>query len=454
MKRFAFVVVSAVVALLVADPSFSQAVAYSGKLQIGFGDQSNVVGVRLNNAVPHCAGAGELVNPGTIGTTLGTLVVNAEGSGVAGVGGSLTFHAVGGGKGGAQQKFPSSCLEVHPGFANPRLRSRTQIASAHFPGRKGPFTPNIHVAPVPTTPTATYMLSALGGNLQPATVTAWTTMASAGAPAVNYTGNAIEFSGPLLGTGLGVERIQPGPARFGGAIPYSGTSAVHLGVNFTTGIFPRPQPYQFDYGTLLYMNGLMAFGPQFFGTDAKGINILSPVTTSLYTASFSNTVGLLYGRHDLTFAARTPGGTTKHQQGAIRTVNGGNTVTPGSPPSILIVSPIAYSGFFGEWTTGRVTHTDKRPDFSTIRRASGFDIVPTGTTKISQETRRLQVVTPWAARVQPVGPFGLPVPTLGFGGIAALTVNIIPAPEPSMLVLTSIGSLALVGFRNVWSTRR
>ena len=447
LRRFLFLTL---MWLLLSGPSFAQSVAYSGKLQIGFSDQDNVTGFRSNNAVPICAGGGELVNPGTIGTTLGTLLINAEGSGAPGVGGALTFHAVGGGHGGAQQRITSTCNVAIPGFANPRLRSRTQVGSAYFPGRKGLFTPNIHAAPVPTTPTATYMLSALGGNLQPGSVTAWTTVATGSAPAVSHTGSAIEQSLPFFGVGLGVERIQPGPARFGGAMPYSGGGGVQLGINFIT--HSRQQRTHGggtlepgDYGIALYANGFLAFGPQFFGTAAKGVNIVSPITTTLYSVSFMNTIGLIQGRHDLTYAARTPGGSTQHQQGAIRTLAGGNTASPAvTPPAPPIISPVAYSGFFGEWTTGKVTHTDRIGDFITIRKASGFDIVPAASTQISNETRRLQVVTPWAATIRPIGPFGLPIPSLGFGGIALMTVNVIPTPEPGMIgtLLAGIAGLA------------
>ena len=162
-----------VVITLASGPTLAQSVAYHGKLQIGFGDSNNATGFRSNNAVPIRAGAGPLVNPATIGTTLRTLWVNALGSATPGVGGALTFHAVGGASGGAQQKNASTCFDRIPDGAHPRLRSRTQVASAHFPGRKGPHTSMITTAPGPATPTATYMLSAGGGNTQVAPTVTW-----------------------------------------------------------------------------------------------------------------------------------------------------------------------------------------------------------------------------------------------------------------------------------------
>ena len=437
----------ALLSVLVAGPSFAQAVAYSGKLQIGFGDQDNASGFRSNNAIPICAGLGALVNPGTIGTTLGTLLLNAQGTGAAGVGGALTFNAVGGSTGGAQEKDNSTCNVAIPGFANPRLRSRTQVGAAHFPGRKGPFTTMLNTAPTPATPTATYMLAAGGGNPQATSVTTWTTMATGSAPAVNFTGNAYEGSIPFFGLGLGVQRVQPAAARFGGGIPFSGGGGLQLGVNFTTMQPGGTVLVPGDYGIVLYANGFLPTDPQVFGTDAKGVNILNRVTTPVYGpltgTTLTYTVGLINGRQDLTYAARTPGGSTKDQQGFIRTLGGGNTNTPAATPGPAIVSPVAFTGLFGEWTTGSVTHTDKVGDFTTIRKASGFDTALTADP--NGATRRLQVVAPWAATIRPVGPFGLPIPNLGFGGIASMTVDVIPAPEPGTIAMLGFGVMGLVG---------
>lgn len=437
MRRFLNIALLSVLSVLVAGPSFAQAVAFSGKLQIGFGDQDNATGFRSNNAVPICAGQGPLVNPGTIGTTLGTLLMNGQATAAAGVGGTVTFQGVQAGAGGAQQKVQATCNVSIPGFANPRLRSRTQIGAAQFPGRKGSFTTMLSTAPVPTV-APSYTLSAGGGNEQATTG-----------------GGDYSMTIPFFGLGQGQQRVAPGAARFGGAVPFSGGGAVQLGINFQT-LVPGGTSMEVlqpgDYGLVLYANGLLPTSPQIFGTEATGLNIINQVTTAIDPLTFTYTQGIVNGRQDNQYFARTPGGTTRDQQGAIRTLGGGNTENPAPTPGPPIISPVAFTGLFGEWTTGMVTHTDMVGDFTTIRSATGFDRVPTtaGTADDARAanagaTRRLQVVSPWAANIRAVGPFGLPVPTLGFGGIASMQVDIIPAPEPGTIAMLGFGALGLVG---------
>ncbi len=445
MRKFLNFALLSALSVLVAGPSFAQAVAYSGKLQIGFGDQDNVTGFRSNNAIPICAGGGPVINPGTIGTTLGTLAMNGTASQVgSGPGSTISFQGVQGTGGGAQVRVNGTCNVAIPGFANPRLRSRTQVGAAQFPGRKGPFTTMItQVSPPATAPI--YPLAAAGGNEQTASITNWTTMATGSAAPVTFTGAAYEGSIPFFGLGLGVHRVQPGAARFGGGMPFSGGGGVQLGVNFTTMTPGGAVLVPGDYGLVLYANGFLPTSPQIFGTDATGVNILNQITATLIPPTLTYTRGLVNGRQDNQYAARTPGGATKDDQGAIRTLGGGNTVTPAPAPGPPIISPVAFTGLFGEWTTGAVTHTDKVGDFTTIRKASGFDVAVNTSTAVGGETRRLQVVSPWAATIRPVGPFGLPVPALGFGGIASMTLNIIPAPEPGTLAMLGFGVLGLVG---------
>ncbi|MBW2290587.1 MAG: PEP-CTERM sorting domain-containing protein [Deltaproteobacteria bacterium] len=237
-----------------------------------------------------------------------------------------------------------------------------------------------------------------------------------------------------------------------------------------------------DYGQVLYASGFLPTDPQPFGTDFKGVGILNGVTPSQPT-TYAN--GLIAGRQDLTYAARTPGPTSPDfgngtsgtnflvSKGAVRTVGGGNTRTPMGtfmagiphptqpPPATLpldcvtmfpapcpeIISPVAFSGAFFEWTTGMVTHTDQGGDFETIRRATGFDFAVTTGTAIGGETRRIQLVTPWAASIRTVGPFGLGalLPTLAFGGTGILNLNVIPVPEPGTLAMLGFGVAGLVG---------
>jgi len=413
----------------------AQDVYYQGKLQIGYGDGDNVAGFRQEQAVPICAGGGPVLNPATVGTTLGTLLFNGRGQGAPGVGGALTFHAVSPANGGAQEKRTQTCRKSIPGFANPRFRSRTTAASAHFPGRRGAFTPNLLSAPVPATPTATYMLSAGGGNEQSISVNTWTTRATAAASVMTYTGFAFEGALTRIQQGVqsptvGVHRVQPGPARFGGGVPYSGRDDQRIGIVFSS----PPSHIPIDFGLLQYAQGTVPFGPRLIGTDATGHTPPLSPSNSLPTY----TRGLLYNSTGLTYAIRTPGGSTKDQQGAIRTLAGGNTATPapGCPdaagaPCIDIITPVIRRGINYEWTTGAVTHTNMYGDFTTIQRASGYDIAVAPSTAVAGETRRIQVVSPWSASVEPVGPFGFPVRDTHVGGVAVLTLNVIPY-EPDL----------------------
>ncbi len=452
--------------VLGAGTSSAQALQYAGSLHMGLSDLNNEVTGRppTNNALPICAGKGPLVNTDPAGTTEGTLLINAVGSGSAAVGGALTFNAVGGGNGGAQEKENATCNVANIPFANPRLRSRTQVGAAHFPGRKGDWTPSISTAPTPATPSATYMLSAGGGNTQAATAanftTVWTITDEAGpvgplgtpAPITAFTemGAAHSAAVPFLAAaGGGAFRVQQAASQFGGGVPFSGGGGVQLGVN-TTNMTPGGAPIT-DFGIVPYANGFLPTSPQLFGTDAKGVNIAPAVTTAVYGAApsaFPFTLGLINGRQNLTYAFRTPGGSTINQQGNVITLNGGITASPMTgafPPGIGIVTPVAFTGLFGEWTTGAVTHTDQVGDFRTVRKAAGFDQAVAPTAGNGFASRRLQVVSPWAAVIRTVGSFGVPLQVLGFGGTARMELNIIPAPEPGTIAMLGFGVMGLVG---------
>ena len=477
MRKMLNFALAALVAVLMAAPAFAQAVAYNGNLAMGLSDGDNTTGFPTNNALPICAGLGPVANPGTVGTLSGYLPINARGTGGAGVGATLTFNAVSPTNGGAQEKDNSTCNVAIPGFFNPRLRSRTQVGAAHFPGRKGPFPSSaapISVitaftqAPAPATPTATYMLSAGGGNPNAVTVNTWTTTPAAGASSMTFMGSAFSASAPFLGAGQAAVRIQPGAARFGGGVPFSGGGGVQLGINFAT-TFGGLKLVPGDYGLVSYANGFLPTDPQLFGTDAKGHHIAAQVTTSVFTPSFMNPVGLINGRQNNTYAGRTPGGSTQFLSGAVLTVNN-NTATPtgtfmapigpstfitldcvtGLPaPCPEIVSDVAFTGYFNEWSTGVGTWTDMVGDFYTIRKRTGFDVAVASTTAVGGETRRLQLVSPWGATIKAVGIFGLPVPTLGFGGSAVLELNVIPIPEPGSIAMLGFGVAGLIGLRSV-----
>ena len=419
MRKMLNFALSTLAVVLMAAPAMAQGVAYNGKLHIGFSDTDNTNGFRSNNAIPICAGGGPLLNPGTYGTTQGTLLINAVGSGAPGVGGALTFNAVSPTNGGAQEKDNSTCNVAIPGFANPRLRSRTQVGAAHFPGRKGAYTTMLNTAPVPATPTATYMLSAGNGNTNAATVSTWTTTAAAGAVPNTFMGAAFSRSAPFLGAGGGLVRAQPGAARFGGGVPYSGGGGVQLGINFVT-TFAGVALIPGDYGLVSYANGFLPTDPQLFGTDAKGVNIASQKTTAIFTPGVTLDAGLINGTQAATYVGRTPGGTTRLADGAVLTVGGGNTATPagtfmfpvgttggtamapvlatadcvsGIPigPCPQVISPVGFTGLFMEWTTGVGTWTDMIGDFYTIRKASGSDVAVAASTAVGGETRRLQM---------------------------------------------------------------
>ena len=156
----------------------------------------------------------------------------------------------------------------------------------------------------------------------------------------------------------------------------------------------------------------------------------------------------MFARRDARYAFRTPGGSTQNQHGAIRTANGGNTVTPMSGP-FPSNTPIEYVLYNYVWATGAVTHSDAFGDFRTVRKAQGYDIAVAPSTAIAGENRRLQLVSPWSATIRPVGVFGIPLPQLVFGGVAILKADVIPSPEPAtgLGLVTSALALAAVARR-------
>lgn len=416
------VTLSALLGLPAGSP-WAQNVQYHGKLQIGYGDAS-IIDVAGNFGIPFCAAE----SPGLENVTVATLQVNAQGTQLTpGPGGELVFHAVGAGHGGAQVRPASTCRMAIPGFANPRLRSRTRVDEARWPGNKGGFMTGISMLTSPASPVATYRLAAGGG--------------------IPIPGSTLMADNPIFGGASGALTISRGANHFGGGVPYQGGGGVQIGLVTPIGTVGSVPTSQLDFGFLSYFEAFVPGAPYAFGDSATGPFGLA--TTPL-------DYGLHIAHRDQSFAFRTPGGTTREQHGAIRTLGGGNSVTPGDiwlgsgapPPCVSmptvactpIVSPLDFDAAFFAWTTGRVRITDRLGDFTTVRSATGFDVAATGP---AGTTRRLQVVSPFSASVEPRGVFGFPVPGTAISGLAVLTLNVIPAPEPLMIASLGTGVVGL-----------
>ncbi len=422
LTRIGILAAATTASLLIAGLHARQGMAqtvvqYTGSLMIGFGDSDNPTDL-ANNAIPICAVNGNPFAP----ATFGSLPVYGRANQTAA--GALTFSAHGRGdgagpqveslKGGAEVRIAATCNVQVPPFLNPRLRSRIQAAAEIFPGIRGDWagtfmTPTPMVAP-------TWMVGPAQGN---------------------------SFAGAVLNTpipfyaGNGAVRITKGANNYGGAIQYQGAGGVQLGINTT--IMTGGGMTLMTFGVARYVNGFLPTDPTVFGTDATGK--FGPGATTM----FPN--GLIAGQQR-TMALRTPGGATINAQGKIVTLLGGNTVTPMGAGGPALRSPVNFQGAFFQWTTGMVRHTDMVGDFVTIRTATGFDRQPPFTIMDPAPygtTRKLQLVSPWSASIRKVGPFGLPVPNLGFGGVAVLNLDITPAPEPGTVAMVGLGALGVAG---------
>lgn len=401
----------ATASLLIAGQGLAQTVVqYTGSLMIGFGDSDNFglpVPERSNNAIPVCAVNGNPFLP----YTFGSLPVYGRATQMgAGPGATLMFKGHGRPfsagqtpslQGGAERRAPATCNVAVPPFANPRLRSRIQAAGEIFPGTRGPW-------------------QGTGMTAIPAVSPDWTVGPNQG---FDFPGANLVTTVPFFG-GNGAVSVNKGPNNYGGAIQYQGGGGVQLGVNVAT-MTPGGMTLM-TFGVVNYINGFLPTDPTIMGTDATGVD--APTTATSYPN------GLIAGRL-ATMAFRTPGpmGTVNQQ---------GNIIVH---PSLMvpIVSPVAFNGAFFEWTTGTARHSDMVGDFVTNRSAMGQDVAvvggPAGT------TRRLQLVSPWSASIKLVGPFGLPIPQLGFGGLAVLRLNIQPAPEPGLIAMLGIGVVGIAG---------
>lgn len=411
VSRLISTVLIAVPVLLAADSSSAQSIVqYRGKLRIGFGN-GVPNGDLSNNGIPACA-ATNVFAPQTFATLPVTGRANQTAMG------ALTFSAhgrfkgpggPGSGRGGAAVKFAATCNVEIPGFLDPRLRSRIQSAEEIFPGIKGPYI-GTNMTPTPVA-TATWMVGPGQGH--------------------SFAGATAMIPMPFL-TGRGAVNLAKGPLNYGGAIQYQGGGGVQIGVNTRTltpnGLRPLAPG---DYGLVRYANGFLPTKPTIFGTEATGNKGPGPTT------AFPN--GVIVGQL-ATFAARTPGGTTRNQQGFVRTVGGGNTGMGGV--GLQLRTPIRFLGAFFQWTTGMVQHTDMVGDFVTNRVATGgLNLAPTAMQiqDLPQATRKLSLVTPFSATIKKVGGLPIPFAQLGFGGVAKLDLAIAPVPEPSAIAMLGVG---------------
>ncbi|MDG2334986.1 MAG: PEP-CTERM sorting domain-containing protein [Myxococcota bacterium] len=430
-------------------PAGAGVVQFSGKLRAGFGNSWNLTDPSLgtspsNNGLPVCA----VTNPFAL-QTWGTLYAQGYASQGTGTHASLMFDGYRpmndtsgtnflgdpGGNGGAFPRARSTCQIKIPYFANPRLRSRTQFAGGGWP-KTG------------------------GGTL-------------AQGSGIDFTGTSVNIPIPFF-TGAGAQQITKGPRSFGGDLGVLTTgpviyssyvssmnrglgNGVQLGINTAT-LTPGGLNKLATFGLIDYIGGYLPTGPN--GLGAAGVTHRTGTGTMTSTAVSQ----AINPGHQTTytnyFGLYTPGGTSVNQPGNLKTVYGGNTVTPCvAPGSTTAPCPIPGIGLLStfhiriaahENTTGKVQHTDAIGDYVTMRTTTGSDLTgltgqPNGT------TRRLQSVTPWSATIRGVGPFPIKtfVPALGFGGLAKTELDIVPVPEPSSMLALGLGAMGLFGLNRV-----
>jgi hypothetical protein len=432
----AAVVLAATVA--VAAPAVAQNVRlYKGTLQIGFGDPENQTlppgGTPepdlANNGVPACANA----NP-FLPATMATVNVHGyvdEGAGAAPR--SLMFdkHApvnwAAQSGGGMAPIVNSTCIvQFPPWLANNVLRSRVQQGAQVWPG-----------------------------NALNAGATAFTT--GAGGGTVSDGGGVpapVVYNQTFYGAVGGQIEMVPGPNNFGGGVPVNGGGAVQLGINLarTNGTGMALE----TFGIIPYVNALLPTGPAAYGTDGRG-------------GPAQHLTGIGIG-NPYTWVGRTPGPMGQAstipltpnggwQQGAPRIIQ----VAPGV--FLPLTTKGDFRGLFHKWTTGMVKHTDMSGNYTTDRTATGHDWTTMqfpGSVMADPAfgtTRKLQLVSPWSASIKKrgTGPFKTQLaalPDLGFGGLAILTLDVAPVPEPGMLSAIGFGVIGLLGLGAARGRRR
>lgn len=414
-----------VAALAIAGPAAAQNVRlYKGTLQVGFGDPTNQTlppgndppADLANNGVPACANANPFL-PATIATVK---VHGFVDEGVGAVPRSLMFDEyapvnwVAQAGGGMAPIVVANCrVQFPPWLAANALRSRVQSGAQVWPGKA-------------LNAGATAFTGPGGG----------TVSAGGGIPA------AVTYNQTFYGTAGGEIRLTPGTRNFGGGVPVNGGGGVLLGVNFLphtngTGMVLS------TFGIRNYANALMPTGPAAYGTDAAG----GPHPTGVR-------IGNPY-----TWRARTKGPTGNASTIPI-TPNGGwqqgATLMAGPGGAFNVTTMGDFRGLFHKWTTGMVAHTDMSGSYTTVRAATGHDwtAVQFPTTVVPNPafgtTRKLQLVSPWSASIKKrgTGPFAgslATLPDFGFGGLAILTLDIAPVPEPGMLSALGFGVIGLIG---------
>jgi hypothetical protein len=420
--------------VLFALPAASQTVSlYKGSIAIGFGDPANYPGGSrvqpqnpigpvpdlANNGVPACANDNPFL-PATI-ASIPMIGFAEQGAGTPAsvkFGGYAPIDIAGASGGGQATITVADCAVVFPPWlANNALRSRAQLGAQVWPGNA------LNTAQTAATGPPGGTLAVGGGNTAAASVLLTSTFYSNGRS--------------------GMQLLTPGPNQFGGGVPVNGGGAVKLGVN--TNMENLTGAPLSTFGVRQYIEGLLPTGPAAYGTDATdpGLNAgfqgTNPFTWLLRTPGPGTTMMNPFTEFSLTPNLGWP-------QGSIVTAGGGVPITTMGD----------FFGVFQKWTTGRVVHTDMGGNYFTDRTATGHDwtageFATNNTPACCGTTRKLQLVSPWSASIRRrlTGPFAgifvnFPV-DFGFGGVAILTLDLQPAPEPGSTAMIAIGAAGLAG---------
>lgn len=418
-------------AMLVAMPSVAQNVLYNGTLMIGFGDPLNkppTPGATDfgNDGLPACAQTDPYAP-----ATFATVPVVGYATKAAPAKGSIMFPEYSprndtAQTGGGQVPITAgTCfIPFPPWLGGGQVRSRAQFGSQVWPGKhlNGAFT------------ALTTVPGAGGGTLAPG-----------GGVAAAFSFAPVSFYDAAAG-GTGMIAMTPGAANFGGGVPVNNNGNVKLGAN--------DMPYTgiggvtlMTFGVKGYAEGFLPTGPAVFGTSAAGAPAGEPVPPVGARA------GNAFTWNHRTPGPMTPGVTTMggFTQGALETT----TTDPGGL-TIPQTTMGDFNGIFQKWTTGMARHTDMSGMYTTVRAATGHDwttaeFAANATTAPNGTTRKLQLVTPWSASIQKRGDNPDNVinfqftPNFGFGGLAVLTLDIIPVPEPGTLSMLGFGAAGLMG---------